>query len=149
MKKFLLPLLLIVCLLAACAPKESPAAELTATVTIDCLPLLDSPELVSEKTLPLIPDNHIFSEKEISFSQGTSAYDVLIRVMQEDKLHYEADSSKYIFAIGNIYSGDCGSMSGWLYEVNGESPMVGAKDYVLSDGDHVRMYYTAEMVWDD
>lgn len=149
MKKYLIPVLLILSLLTACAPKENAAEEWKCTVTIDCLPLQDTPELVSEKTRVLIPEDYIFVKKEVTFLEGSSAYDVLIRVMQGEKLHYEADSTNYIFAISNIYSGDCGEMSGWLYEVNGESPMVGAADYKLQDGDALRIYYTAAMLWSD
>ena len=140
MKQYIIPLLLIVCLLCACAPKNE-VPTMTATITVDVLPALETPELIPEEKLSLIPDGGVLLQKEITFTEGETAYDAALRTLQSEKLHYEADATKYFLAIGNLYAGDCGELSGWLYTVNGESPTVGASQYTLKDGDSIRFYY--------
>ena len=71
---------------------------------------------------------------------------MLIRTLQKEKLQYEKDATNYIFAVGGLYSGDCGELSGWLYTVNGESPTVGLADYALKDGDTVRFYFVTDFM---
>jgi len=44
----------------------------------------------------------------------------------------------FIDRIGRYPSG---GSSGWVYKVNGVSPLVGAADYVLEDGDYVVWYF--------
>lgn len=139
MKKFLL-ILLLISLLCACAPKET-AGDMTATITVDVLPAMETPELIPEEKSLLIPEDGILLKKEVNFSEGETAYDVALRTFKAEKLHYDADSTKYFLAIGNLYAGDCGELSGWLYAVNDESPTVGASQYVLQEGDTVRFYY--------
>lgn len=36
---------------------------------------------------------------------------------------------------------DLGDMSGWLYEVNGETPMVACTQLIPENGDVIRFYY--------
>lgn len=138
MKKYLLPLLLILCLLCACGQKQQ-AGDQVCSVTVDVLDAQASLPLVEFP--PSFPADGILLQKEVPFTAGDSAYDVMLRVLQEEKLHYEVDATKYFLAIGNIYAGDFGDLSGWLYTVNGESLTVGASQYTLQDGDVLRFYY--------
>ncbi len=138
MKKIFVLFLVLSCLLCACGKPQS-SGELSCTVTADVLDALAS--LPSGEPSPLPVENGILLQKEVSFSAGESAYDVMLRTLQEEKIHYEVDTTKYFLGIGNIYAGDCGDMSGWLYSVNGESPTVGASQYTLQDGDELRFYY--------
>lgn len=140
MKKYIIPLLLVLCLLCSCAPKET-GGELKVKLTVDVLDAMRTPDLIPEEKQAILPENGILLEKEVSFSEGENAYDVVLRTLQKEKLHYEADSTKYFLGIGNLYAGDCGELSGWLYSVNGESPTVGASQYILQDGDVLRFYY--------
>lgn len=140
MKKYIIPLLLVLCLLCSCAPKKS-GGELNVKLTVDVLDAMRTPDLIPEEKQAILPESGILLEKEISFSEGENAYDVVLRTLQSEKLHYEADSTKYFLGIGNLYAGDCGELSGWLYSVNGESPTVGASQYILQDGDVLRFYY--------
>ena len=140
MKKFLIPLLLILCLLCACGPKES-GGSFPVHVTVDVLEAQKTPELIPAEKAAILPQDGILLDKEVTFTPGESAYAVMLRTLQKEKIHFEADPSQYFKAIGNLYAGDCGDMSGWIYSVNGESPLVGAADYVLHDGDTLRFYY--------
>lgn len=65
-----------------------------------------------------------------------TAYDALVATgVQVD------GSPSYVTSIGGIGEGEIGASSGWMYEVNGETPMVAANECVLQDGDLVRWYY--------
>lgn len=140
MKKLIPIVLIMACLLCACGAKKT-AGDMTASLTVDVLPALQTPELIPAQKQELIPEDGILLQTDASFSAGETAYDVMLRTLQAEKLHYEADSTKYFLGIGNLYAGDCGEMSGWLYTVNGESPTVGASQYELQDGDVLRFYY--------
>ena len=140
MKKFLIPLLLVLCLLTACAPKES-GGSIPAHVTVDVLDAQKTPELIPAEKAALMPENGILLDKDVTFTPGESAYRLMVRTLKTEKLHFEADNSNYLKAIGNLYAGDCGEMSGWLYSVNGEVPTVSAADYILQEGDVLRFYY--------
>ena len=138
MKKIFVLFLVLSCLLCACG-KPQFGGELSCTVTADVLDAQAAMPLVEFP--PTFPPNGIVLQADASFSAGETAYDVMLRALQEEKIHYEVDASKYFLAIGNIYAGEFGDMSGWLYTVNGESPTVGASQYILQDGDNLRFYY--------
>lgn len=141
MKKiFVLFLLSIFCLFAACTPKES-GGSFPAHVTVDVLEAQKTPELIPAEKAELLPEDGILLDKDVTYTPGETVFRLMIRTLQKEKLHFDADPTNYFKAIGNLYAGDCGEMSGWLYTVNGESPTVGAAEYVLNEGDVVRFYY--------
>lgn len=47
----------------------------------------------------------------------------------------------YIIGIGGLYAKQHGAGSGWMYSVNGVTPMKAAINYNLKDGDSVKWYY--------
>ena len=143
MKIRVLAIFFILLLLCGCGAKEKNG-DLNCHVQIDCLDVLEHPETLKEEKSEIIPKDGIFFAEDASFSQGETVYEVLIRVLQNEKLQYEKDATNYILAVGNLYSGDCGELSGWLYRVNGESPIVGITEYVLQDGDEVRFYFVTD-----
>ena len=51
----------------------------------------------------------------------------------------------YIRGINNLYEYDCGSVSGWMYKVNGDFPNVGCSDYKLSEGDSIEFLYSCDL----
>ncbi|MDK2781865.1 MAG: hypothetical protein PWR13_893 [Archaeoglobi archaeon] len=50
-------------------------------------------------------------------------------------------SGGYVRGIGGIYEKSMGETSGWMYSVNGETPMVPASDYQLNAGDTLLWYF--------
>jgi hypothetical protein len=56
-----------------------------------------------------------------------------------------AYSSSYIEGIAGLYEFDYGSLSGWMYEVNGWYPNYGASSYLLSDNDRIGWHYTCDL----
>lgn len=52
-------------------------------------------------------------------------------------------SGSYVSSIGGLAERALGGTSGWMYSVNGTTPMTPASAYRLSDGDSVRWHYVA------
>ena len=77
-----------------------------------------------------------------SFAPGATPYDALCAL----GLSVNARSTgygTYVAAIGGLAEKEHGSQSGWMYSVNGNTPMTACSNYVLSDGDSVVWYYVA------
>lgn len=80
--------------------------------------------------------NELYPQTEKVMPQGSTAYDILMQT----GLDVDAVSTEYgmyVRAIEGLAEKSAGEASGWLYEVNGESPMVGASSYILQAGDQV------------
>jgi len=108
------------------APSAPPASEgLTVRVCV-----MDDQEKV------------IIEETALTYTDGITAFDALMSVAAGQNVPV-VHSSGYVTSIGNLAAGDKGDMSGWLFFVNGESPTVGASDYILAPDDVVLWQYTA------
>lgn len=134
--------------------QPEPPEVLTCTVSIRCTTILDHLDEVIEGTKEIIPaDGWILYPVEVTFSEGETVFDVLQRILQERKIHLEFSisplyGSAYIEGIANLYEFDCGSLSGWLYCVNGWFPNYGSSSYVLSDADRIEWQYTCDLGYD-
>lgn len=148
-KKLLLILLLVlvISLAAACAPKEEAAG--SCELVISCETILaneDALKALSADKKALIPeDGFVVAAVTLDFYENETVLDVVQRYAQEEKLHIDVVDGSYISGIGNIYGGDCGELSGWLFFMNGESSMVGANEALLADGDLIEFKYTCDM----
>lgn len=122
--------------------------QLTCTISISCSATLDNADKLDKSKQSLVPsDGYILKETKTEYSEGESVFDVLKRICTENKIHLEfsktpAYNSVYIEGINNIYEFDCGSMSGWTYEVNGKFYNYGCSEYILNDGDKIEWIYT-------
>ena len=77
-----------------------------------------------------------------SFNTGATPYDALCAL----GLSVNARSTSYgtyVAAIGGLAEKEHGGTSGWMYSVNGSTPMTACTNYVLSNGDVVVWYYVA------
>lgn len=123
----------------------------TCTVSISCGTLLDAQDSLDPEKRELVPeDGWLLEPESVTFRQGESVFDVLLRVTREHKLHMEYTNtplynSAYIEGIGNLYEFDCGELSGWMYSVNGWFPNYGCSRYQLQDGDVVEWVYTCDL----
>lgn len=131
--------------------KLNKKAEYHATLTIMCNTILDNMDQFDESKLEVLPeDGVILAKKKVTFHEGESVFDVLLRETQDEKIHMEFVStpiynSNYIEGINNIYEFDCGELSGWMYKVNGWFPNYGCSRYVLQDGDKIEWVYTCDL----
>lgn len=123
----------------------------SCTITIKCGTILNNMEFLEEAKHPLIPqDGIILAEREVTFSEGESVFDVLLRETRNNGIHMEfvkspIYDSAYIEGIHNLYEFDCGELSGWMYSVNGWFPNYGCSKYVLNDGDRIEWVYTCAL----
>lgn len=51
-------------------------------------------------------------------------------------------SSSYVSSIDGLYAGMYGASSGWMYSVDGVTPMRAASAYGITDGDAIRWHYS-------
>lgn len=133
--------------------QEEPVTKSTlfCSLTVRCDTLLDNMDSIAPEKIQLIPKSgSILPETKLEFSEGESAFDVLVRELKKHKIHFEFSKapmydSVYIEGIGNLYEFDAGDLSGWIYRVNGKSLSVGCSQYKLKSGDKIEFLYTCNM----
>ena len=143
-------------------PQETPAAEpvaekakaedvvpvTTCSLSIRCDDVLSNMQKLNKEKAGLIPaDGVIYENKNAVFYEGETVFNVLVRELKKNKIHYEFThtpiyNSNYINGIGNLYEFDCGELSGWLYKVNGAMPSYGSSQYKLKDKDVIEFIYS-------
>ena len=125
--------------------------ELTCTLSVRCDTILENIELFDNEKLELVPkDGIIYAQQTVTFYEGESVFNLLVREMKRNKIHLEFENtpiynSAYIEAIANLYEFDCGELSGWMYKVNDWFPNYGCSRYQLKDGDKVEWVYTCDL----
>ncbi|MCH5187001.1 MAG: DUF4430 domain-containing protein [Oscillospiraceae bacterium] len=125
--------------------------ELTCTLSVRCDSILDNMAWLDAEKAELVPsDGVIYAERTVTFYEGESVFNLLLREMKQNKIHMEYEntpiySSAYIEGIGNLYEFDCGELSGWMYMVNGWFPNYGCSRYRLMAGDRVEWVYTCDL----
>ncbi|QGQ95050.1 DUF4430 domain-containing protein [Paenibacillus psychroresistens] len=124
---------------------------LTITLTVSCKTILDNLDIFNKDKLEVLPDDGIiYKTQTVTFYEGESVFDVLLREMKKNKIHMEFSmtpiyNSNYIEGINNLYEFDCGELSGWMYKVNDWFPNYGSSRYVLKAGDVVDWVYTCDL----
>lgn len=125
--------------------------QMTCTITIRCDTILDNMDFLDEAKRPLVPSNGIIlAEKTVTFYEGESVFNVLLRETRSNNIHMEyvdtpIYNSAYIEGIHNLYEFDCGELSGWMYSVNGWFPNYGCSRYALKEGDQIEWVYTCNL----
>ncbi len=126
---------------AACAapsqPAEADGPTVKCTISVDCSTALASyPDVVKD-----IADENGFiqSPTEYEVAEGSSVYDAM------SAAGLEIDESKgYVSSVAGLGEGDCGPMSGWLFDINGEYPLESLRDTTVNDGDVISWQYTCD-----
>jgi len=112
----------------------------TVTLTIRCDTIVDKSDA------PHIPrDGVILAESTFALSDGETVYDILTEAARKNNISIDVTSVGYVRGIGYIYELDFGSLSGWMYYVNDESPNVSCNRYALSDGDRIEWLYSCDI----
>ena len=75
-----------------------------------------------------------------TFNEGATVYDALCALGLSVNAHGSSYGT-YVAAIGGLAEKQYGGTSGWMYSVNGSTPMKACSNYVLSNGDNVVWYY--------
>lgn len=84
--------------------------------------------------------NPVSSGGTFTFNEGATVYDALCALDLSVNAHGSSYGT-YVSAIGGLAEKQHGGTSGWMYSVNGTSPMTACSNYVLSNGDNVVWYY--------
>ena len=124
---------------------------LTCTLLVECSTIQNNMENLTEGKESLVPsDGVIYDTTTVTFYEGESVYDVLLREMQNSRIHMESSfsamyNSVYVEGINNLYEFDCGRWSGWMYCVNGWYPNYGCSRYQVQQGDVIEWHYTCDL----
>ncbi len=119
-----------------------PNAVGSVTFSIRCDLL---PEDNHHTTLPA--DGDILPPTVLYFEQDDTVLDALEQACKVHRLLLETDGTDtlaYIEGIAGLYEFDYGTLSGWVFLVNGETTSVGCGQVLLADGDIIEWIYTLE-----
>ena len=84
--------------------------------------------------------NPVSSSGTFTFNEGATVYDALCALGLSVNAHGSSYGT-YVAAIGGLAEKEHGGTSGWMYSVNGTTPMTACSNYVLSNGANVVWYY--------
>ena len=84
--------------------------------------------------------NPVSSGGTFTFNEGATVYDALCALGLSVNAHGSSYGT-YVSAIGGLAEKQYGGTCGWMYSVNGTTPMTACSNYVLSNGDNVVWYY--------
>lgn len=87
--------------------------------------------------------NPVSSSGTFTFNKGVTVYDALCALGLSVNAHGSSYGT-YVSAIGGLAEKQYGGTSGWMYSVNGTTPMTACSNYVLSNGDNVVWYYVTD-----
>ena len=122
------------------------------TVEIRCDELSsDLSKLKDKNLLDYVPkDGTILPKQTIEIESGMTVLDALDQACKSNDIQIEysytpAYDSYYVEGINYLYEFNGGRYSGWSYEVNRESPMVGCSQYKLKGGEEILWTYTCSL----
>ncbi len=139
-----------------------PKSENFCYITIDIKTIKNNLGSLKKEKLPFVTgDGYILKKTKVELKKNDTAFDVLKRACKENKCtdgckyckngimlessYTPAFQSYYIEGIHQLYEMDCGSLSGWMFSVNGEFPDVSASSYQVKKGDSIVFVYTCDM----
>lgn len=138
-------------------PKE------TCIITIEYKSIKDNTDKLKKTKKSFVTESGVVLQGAVvEIKEGETAFDILKRACKENVCtdnckyckksgiqleynHSAAFDTYYVEGIHQIYEKDCGTMSGWMYSVNGEYPNVGSSAYVVSPGDKIVFSFTCNM----
>jgi len=115
----------------------------TVSITIRC------DTIAGEAGAP--KDPVILPVTEVQIEKGETAFAVLEQITKENRIPMDftgSGSSAYVKGIAGLYEFDYGSLSGWIYLINGEEMSIGCGAAEVSPGDRIEFLYT-KMLGDD
>lgn len=136
---------------------------LTCFVTIDCRNIQNNLSSLKKEKQSFVPESgFILKAAAVTLPKGATAFDALKKACKEnactDNCKYcrksgiqlefsftPAYQSYYVEGIHQLYEKDCGSLSGWMFNVNGIYPDVSSSVYEVNDRDTITFAYTASM----
>lgn len=128
-------------------PEEKPKKESAIpTEKVEDIPKVEQiPEIkLLKTTISVVGIDGVIVQGEIDIEEGKSVYDVLEKLCEDH--HIEIKTSGfgkiiYVKGIHGLNEFDYGPQSGWMYQVNGVEPRIGAGSYKVKDGDLIEWIY--------
>lgn len=101
--------------------------------------------VAGENGLPA--DGILLAPVKIPFKEGDSVYTALVTAAADAGLPLDTGlgTGGYVRGIGALHEFDFGSLSGWMYYVNGEAPSESSGAHPLRDGDVIEWRYTRNL----
>lgn len=95
-------------------------------------------------TISIHADGATIASGSIKVNSGASAFDALQAFSQQQGLaltYKGSGATAYVTGINGYNAGPAGTMTGWLYSVNGTEPGLSMGAYTLKGGDSISMTY--------
>lgn len=135
--------------------KEDKKETVTVSVRVDTLLKQEHFNRLPEalQSTKYVPSNGIILKAgTYTIEKGDSAWTATRKALQKHSIHFEYEGegesgygSVYVEGINHIYEKQAGSLSGWMFAVNGKAPGVGASAYDVKDGDKITWHYTTNL----
>lgn len=135
--------------------KEDKKETVTVSVRVDTLLKQEHFKRLPEalQSTKYVPSNGIILKAgTYTIEKGDSAWTATRKALQKHSIHFEYEGegesgygSVYVEGINHIYEKQAGSLSGWMFAVNGKAPGVGASAYDIKDGDKITWHYTTNL----
>ena len=144
------------------APTTQKPAD-TCTVRIECGTIKNNMNKLKAGKAFFVPESGvILNDTVIALEPGDTVFTVLERACRQNvctdncqyckKMNIQLEytytpgfNTYYIEGIHQLYEKDCGSLSGWMFSVNGRFPEAGASSVTVSPGDRIVFAYTCDM----
>ena len=115
---------------------EEAAGSVTLSIRCDTVAGIDG----------LPADGVMLAPVKIAFREGDTVFDALSAAAAGANLPLDiGGGSTYIRSIGSLREFSYGTLSGWMYYVNGEAPTESCGQRKLRDGDVIEWRYTRDM----
>ena len=115
---------------------EEAAGSVTLSIRCDTVAGIDG----------LPADGVMLEPVKIAFREGDTVFDALSAAAAKANLPLDiGGGSTYIRSIGSLREFAYGTLSGWMYYVNGEAPTESCGQRKLRDGDVIEWRYTRDM----
>ncbi|MDD6191137.1 MAG: DUF4430 domain-containing protein [Firmicutes bacterium] len=129
--------------------KRRLLAAVTAALMVLCLCACGTENGTNAEEQPVtgtctISVDDFCDDMKIDIHEGDTVYDVLVATGAELETS-DTGSGTAIDAINGIENGSEGPMSGWMYEVNDETPMDYCDKHEVSDGDDIEWDFSDGM----
>lgn len=136
---------------------------ITCFVEIDCRNAKKNLSSLKKGKANFVPKNgYILQKTAVNLPKGSTAFDALKKACKEnvctDNCKYckkngiqlessftPAYQSYYVEGIHQLYEKDCGSLSGWMFSVDGVFPDVSSSVFELKGNETISFVYTASM----
>lgn len=130
---------------ASCSKKSEGTIPYTLIISCDeILSNIDSDTYgIKKEKKEIVPEDGMILKVDAKCSEEENAFDIVVENLKDKKIHFEGTDG-YFKGISNIYEGDCGQYSGWMFFINGNLSETGASDTYICENDIVEFKYVVD-----